>query len=323
MMGDPDPEKHALAHRALVALLTAVGLVLAAYALSYRRHRALLVEGVSAPRKDRRWYGGIFDWLVPDPHQQAVVVFLAKGFAGSGQHRMILMGYGGFGVAVLLSGMMGMPGLVEPARIMAARFVCAHVILLTFLLIGVRHLFSIALELKANWLFRIAEGEGRRQWLRAVDRFGLLFGAAAMLVIPFPLEAWLLGWRALSESVLFAAFGLLCYEALFSSWEKLPFTCSYLPGSRSAAGGECDSAGQFVKLGPVCGRTAGAAGSVGACPRDAERKLGRIAAALPRGSRSGNPWIESSQAKRLVFRLFGESPDFARPRSTGRGIARQ
>jgi hypothetical protein len=36
IMGDPDPEMHALAHRALVALLTAVGLVLAAYTLSYR-----------------------------------------------------------------------------------------------------------------------------------------------------------------------------------------------------------------------------------------------------------------------------------------------
>lgn len=195
----------------------------------------MLVEGVSAPRKDRRWFGGIFDWLVPDPRQQAVVVFLAKGFAGSGQHRMILMGYGGFGVAVLLSGMMGMLGLVEPARAMAARFVYAHVILLAFLLIGVRHLFSIPVELKANWLFQITEGEGRRQWLRAVDRFVLFFGAAGMLIVPFPLEVRLLGWRAVSESALFAAFGLLCYEGLFASWEKLPFTCSYLPGMWIAA----------------------------------------------------------------------------------------
>ena len=36
----------------------------------------------------------------------------------------------------------------------------------------------------------------------------------------------------MSESLLFAAFGLLCYEGLFSSWEKLPFTCSYLPGKK-------------------------------------------------------------------------------------------
>ena len=82
----------------------------------------------------------------------------------------------------------------------------------------------------ANWAFQITEGEGRREWLRAVDRFVLFWGAAVMLIVPFPLEVRLLGWRAVAESVLFAAFGLLCYEWIFSSWEKLPFTCSHLPG---------------------------------------------------------------------------------------------
>jgi len=232
MSGDPDPVMHALAQRALGALAAAVVLVLAAYTVSYRRHRALMMEGAAIPGKERRRYGAIFDLLVPDPRQQAIVVFLAKGFSANGPHRMVLMGYGGFGVAVLLSGMIGMMGMVERTHAVAARFVYAHVILLTFLLIGLRHLFSIPVELKANWLFQIAEREGRWQWLWAMDRFVLFFGALAMLVIPFPLEARLLGWRALGESALFAVFGLLCYEAIFSSWEKLPFTCSYLPGKR-------------------------------------------------------------------------------------------
>jgi hypothetical protein len=231
MAHDPDPAMHAAAHRALVALLTAVVVVLAAYTLSYRRHRALTMEGVNSVRNGRPWRGVIFDWLVPDPREQAVMVFLAKGFVSNGPHRMILMGYGGFGLAILLSGTIGMVTLVDPTRVMAARFVYAHVILLTFLLIGLRHLFSIPVELRANWAFRIVEGEGRRQWLPAIDRFVLFFGGLAM-VVPFPLEASLLGWRALSEATLSAAFGLACYEGLFSSWEKLPFTCSYLPGKK-------------------------------------------------------------------------------------------
>src|ERR1035441_8058976 len=77
-------------------------------------------------------------------------------------------------------------------------------------------------------------GEGRREWLRAVDRFVLYPGAAVMLILPFPLEAHLLGWRAVGEAVLFAVFALLCYEGIFSSWEKLPFTCSHLPGKTPA-----------------------------------------------------------------------------------------
>jgi hypothetical protein len=51
-----------------------------------------------------------------------------------------------------------------------------------------------------------------------------------MVVLPFPIEFKLLGWRAVAELVVFSAFALLCYEWTFSSWEKLPFTCSHLPG---------------------------------------------------------------------------------------------
>jgi hypothetical protein len=98
----------------------------------------------------------------------------------------------------------------------------------------VRHLFSIPVELKANWAFQITEREGRREWLCAVDRFVLVPGALAMLILPFPLEVHLLGWRAVGESSLFAVFALLCYEMVFSTWEKLPFTCSHLPGKTPA-----------------------------------------------------------------------------------------
>jgi len=51
-----------------------------------------------------------------------------------------------------------------------------------------------------------------------------------MLLAPFPLELKLLGWHAVVEVALFGGFALLCYEWAFSSWEKLPFTCSHLPG---------------------------------------------------------------------------------------------
>src|ERR1035441_7452947 len=51
----------ALAHRALTALAMAMVLVLLTYTVSYRRHRALLMEGAPAPRKNRRWVAAVFD----------------------------------------------------------------------------------------------------------------------------------------------------------------------------------------------------------------------------------------------------------------------
>jgi hypothetical protein len=89
-------------------------------------------------------------------------------------------------------------------------------------------------DLGANWVFRITELQGRRQWMRAVEGLDLISGAVAMLAIPNPFEVKLLGWRAAAESVQFVLFALLCYEWAFSSWEKLPFTCSYLPGKTLA-----------------------------------------------------------------------------------------
>jgi hypothetical protein len=50
-------------------------------------------------------------------------------------------------------------------------------------------LFSLRTELKANWMFQITEGEGRRQWLRAVDRF-VFFGAVWARIAAMRREGW-------------------------------------------------------------------------------------------------------------------------------------
>ena len=229
LAGDTDPAMHALACTAQAALAVAVVLVLFAYLAGYRRHRELLVEGGASPARDRRWGVAILVWLVPQPRRQAVTAFMLKTLADSSRHRVILMGYGGFALALAFSGMAGITGTVERGRAAAAGFVYVHVTLLVCLLAGLRQVFSLPMELHANWIFRLTESEGRLEWLHAVDHFVLLTGALAIIVIPFPVEAALLGWRALAEVIQCTALGLLGYEWLFASWEKLPFTCSHLP----------------------------------------------------------------------------------------------
>lgn len=230
LSGEPDPVMRALANRAEAALGMAAALAFLSYILSYHRHRTLLIEGIAGPARERRSRAPILDWLARDPCQQAVLGFMTKTLTRSSYHRMILTGYAGLGFAIVLTGLIGMRSLIEPSRFVIAGFVYFHIIVLLLLLIGTRHLFSIPAELKANWIFQITEGEGRLMWLRAVDQFVLFWGAALMLVIPLPLEYWLIGWRGAAETGLFVVLGLLVYEWSFSSWEKLPFTCSYLPG---------------------------------------------------------------------------------------------
>jgi hypothetical protein len=158
-----------------------------------------------------------------------VIAFILQTVARSSHHRMILMGYGGLAFAVVLSGLFGMGNFVARDRLAIAGFLYFHLIGLLFLLIGARHLFSLPVELKANWLFQITEAEGRTLWLQAVDRF-VLFWAALLFLVPLPLEVRWLGWRGAAEPVLLSAAGLLAFNGCFASWNKLPFTCSHLPG---------------------------------------------------------------------------------------------
>lgn len=225
--GDPDPVMHALAHRALTGLLASMALALSTYLISYRRHRALLMEGPAGPARGSR--SRLLNWLVPQARQHGVIVFMLQTLARSSHHRMILMGYLGLAFAIVLSGVLGMRSLLSRDRLAAGGFVYFHEIGLLFLILGARHVFSLPAELKANWLFQLTESEGRAAWLQAVDRFNL-FWAAVLFLVPLPLEIRWLGVRGIAEAALLAAAGLFVYSCFFASWNKLPFTCSHLPG---------------------------------------------------------------------------------------------
>src|SRR5581483_7738567 len=115
---DPDPVMTQLARRAEWGLAAAVLLSLLCYTLSYQRHRKLMVEGArAAGNRDRKWTGALLEAIVANPRQQAILVFMTKTLARSGQHRMVLMGYGGFGLAILISVLVGMHEAVsQPNR---------------------------------------------------------------------------------------------------------------------------------------------------------------------------------------------------------------
>jgi hypothetical protein len=62
------------------------------------------------------------------------------------------------------------------------------------MLAGIRHVFSLPVELPSNWLFQITESQGRREWLSAVERF-----VAASIIVPIylistPIAALALDW---------------------------------------------------------------------------------------------------------------------------------
>jgi hypothetical protein len=97
--------------------------------------------------------------------------------------------------------------------------------------VGTRVLFSMPMDLRANWLFRITSGldgadyqSAARRALWALSLAPLWIGSAILCFSLWP-------WRqAAAHIVGLGLFGVILADACTYAFRKIPFTCSYLPG---------------------------------------------------------------------------------------------
>jgi len=228
LLGDLDPAMRGFAAWSGQSLLLAVAVSALTYLLSYRRHQTILMEVPG----DHEIHSGWLDQLLRLdglPRRAAILQFLSLTIARNRHHRMILMGYSGAALALLVMGAGSMRNVVPPGSVLLGDFVYCHMLVLLLWLAAARHVFALPAELKANWLFQITEPGAEPEWMSAVDRFAA-FGGFVFLLVLGPIEVWVLGWKGAGDIILFTAVGLLAYEFAFSSWDRLPFTCSYTPG---------------------------------------------------------------------------------------------
>jgi len=97
--------------------------------------------------------------------------------------------------------------------------------------VAVRAALVLPAEIRANWIFRMTEDEATRaEELNTVVRTLILLGVVAPLVILFPLQWAVLGWRAIQSISIAGLCGLVLVELHMTEWRRIPFTCSYEPG---------------------------------------------------------------------------------------------
>ena len=239
--GVRDPFFHAMARRALYAAAGAPALALLTYFISYRRYRKLIVEAPARMKVTRSRHWSLIRLLARTPRREAVMDFLAKTLARSRTHRLLWLVYLGAALAVVLNSSLingalltRTKGLTRALRFMVLFWplACSVVILN-----GFRHVLAIPSELRANWIFRITESQGRAEWMSAVERFVMAYAVAPIYLILFPVTVYIMGFPiALRMTTLQLLVSLSIFEALFHSWQKLPFTCSYEPGKRPLVG---------------------------------------------------------------------------------------
>ncbi|MGA7459858.1 MAG: hypothetical protein WBW69_06515, partial [Candidatus Korobacteraceae bacterium] len=96
------------------------------------------------------------------------------------------------------------------------------------------YVFQLSSEVRANWIFRMAESAGRRELLDGGERVLVVWGVIPAILLSLPFEVLTVGWIAtLAHSILAAVLLFLLIEARLRDWHKIPFTCSYLPGRRN------------------------------------------------------------------------------------------
>jgi hypothetical protein len=178
----------------------------------------------------------LLDLWIRNPREQAAFSFICKGLARSGMHRLILLAYTGLAIGLITSGALDTPPpSLRNQGVYGLVVVLAPLTLAMLVTVGLRYLFSLPMTLQANWMFQIADREGRVAWLAAVERFVVWCGIAPIFVAGLPAAIAVLGpVPAVAATLLGAGGAWLTFERLFRKWQKLPFTCSYLPGKQPA-----------------------------------------------------------------------------------------
>ncbi len=96
---------------------------------------------------------------------------------------------------------------------------------------AMRLALSIPLDLRANWIFRMAEDvDGRAEVADASVRTVLLLGVALPIALIAPLHWGANGYRGLTLLLVEVPIGWLLAEYHMADWNRVPFTCSYIPG---------------------------------------------------------------------------------------------
>ena len=237
MLGQPEPLAgcREIALRALEIVLIASAL---SYGLSYKRHvkRSLESEEILdvAPSRVSTLLCAIANrYIVRNPLEQASFYFTGKTMVRSRKHWLYLAAYVGVGFALMLQALVGVfsrtgtPVLDAPN----ASLLSIPLIVSFFVLSGMRVVFAIPAELKANWVFQLSEADGRKECLSGVRKAMFVFGVLPLFAALAPIYVFLWGWPiALFHTFFDIALSLLLIELLLVKFHRIPFTCSYLPG---------------------------------------------------------------------------------------------
>ncbi len=238
LLGTRHPFIWELAQRALWALVIAAVSAAALYGIGYRRLMRRTIEesgavgesGVDRWRRTTRLIDLL--WL-SRPAERAAFHFIWRTMTRNRGHRLMLAAYGALGLVYLVDGIAtlvkksGGHALMTPNAELSA----FPLVLPFFVLLGLRALFSLPVELRSNWIFRLTETRQVGDYVRGARKLMVLAGIVPACALSFPVYGILWGWElALAHETMCVLISLTVLELIMAGFPKVPFTCPFLPG---------------------------------------------------------------------------------------------
>ena len=173
-------------------------------------------------------------WLVRHSAARAGFYFALAAMFRSNNHRLTLVcaAAAGFAMAlVALSNANAHEGAGPSTRLLVMQ-----PLLYGALLVGFRHVIRVPAELRANWGFQLAWRDRTRAFVAGVGHAAIVGLVLPALAILLPFYMFVMGPAlALMHAGLGLAGAVVLLEALMVSYDKVPFTCTYVPSENMKA----------------------------------------------------------------------------------------
>lgn len=244
LLGNDDVFFHGLAYLGIGALLISMAAYYLISGISYRS--SLKTKTVSIVKKLRhsrtkisfsRYFAAL---CLRHPVKRAVFDFFGITLKRNMLHKMRLASFlaVGFGIVLILlvphgKNVTAAAGFTPQLSITSVDrvFLSASLIITIFLLIGLKSITNVPTHLDANWIFKLTEAREIALYLSGL-KTGISFHALAPLfAVFFTFYFFLWGPELASLHCLYGAvWGVIFMEVLFFKYNKIPFSCSYVPG---------------------------------------------------------------------------------------------
>lgn len=225
--GSLPPELTWIATRAWIALAIVIAGATVSLLLCYLRTMKTTIEapdlvpGTGGFHWAPRFGGGL---------RTAIAIFSLRSLVRSRQHRVAFAFFLAIVAAIGITCLRREIFATAPEPL-PSDFLISSLIMMSIAVLGLRAVFSLPISLNANWMLRTTQLCPTSKYVAATRITLLLFSVAPMLITATLLALNYRPWhRVAAHLMLLALFGFVFVELALFKFDKIPFTCSYLPG---------------------------------------------------------------------------------------------